>query len=86
MERTSHRSTDGVSAYKRSCPEQAEQLSKALNREQVPTNRVKRELLPIYICCKSLRKPHGNPTTEFALRNYSGTPLRRDAMLKLVKT
>ena len=38
MVRTSHRSTHGVSAYKRSCPEQAEQLSKALNREQVPTN------------------------------------------------
>ena len=32
MERTGHRSTDGVRAYKRSCSEQAEQMSKVLNR------------------------------------------------------
>ena len=49
MERTGHRSTDGVRAYKQSCPEQAERLSKVLNlekRELLPTNREKRELLP----------------------------------------
>ena len=33
MERTGHRSTDGVRAYKRICPEQSEQVSKMLNRE-----------------------------------------------------
>ena len=33
MQRTGHRSTDGVRLYKRSCPEQQELLSKVLNRE-----------------------------------------------------
>ena len=46
MERTGHRSIDGVRAYKRSCPEQAQQLSKVLNQETVEPNREKLELLP----------------------------------------
>ena len=33
MERTGHRSTDGIRTYKCSCPEQAEQVSKVLNHE-----------------------------------------------------
>lgn len=46
MEQTGHRSTDGVRAYKRSCPEQAKQLSKVLNREVSPTKEPKHHLLP----------------------------------------
>ena len=46
MDRTGQRSTDGVRAYKRSCPEQAEQLSKVLNREMVSANKEKQALLP----------------------------------------
>jgi len=40
MERTGHRSTDGIQAYKRSCNEQQALVSRVLNREKrnPPTN------------------------------------------------
>ena len=46
MERTGHRSTDGIRTYKRSCPEQAEQVSKVLNHEVSPNKGPICDLLP----------------------------------------
>ena len=82
MERTGHRSTDGVRAYKRSCSEQAEQMSKVLNREKLnvlPTNREKQELLPPSVFTKtstsatfSIEKENRPPIPSINLSGCSG--------------
>ena len=82
MERTGHRSTDGIRAYKRSCPEQAEQLSKVLNlerREVLPTSQEKPKLLPPSVFSTtststtfSLEKENRPPTPSINLSGCSG--------------
>ena len=44
MERTGHRSSDGVRAYKRSCVEQQEVVSQVLNRENTPCTSENKQL------------------------------------------
>ena len=56
MERTGHRSTDGVRAYKRSCTQQQEAISKVLNREKAaekPAVGLRCSLLPPSAFCSS---------------------------------
>ena len=76
MERTGHRSTDGVRVYKRSSAEQQAFLSKVLNRETaattlLPPSAFEKENVPPATTSATVKKkestsPHSFPSVSFS--------------------